>query len=110
MTAVDVKYMPTTGTFLVAAEGPWGPWKLSFHLLSQDFELLGSYVPDQTAFANPCNHNPGLIGDATGALLDETAVPVFFGSGTVDASHPTTPCWNPGSWDIRTALFYPEVL
>lgn len=109
VTAVDAKYLPTYDMYLVAAEGPFAQWKLSFYLLSSDFQVLASIEPAPGAFSNPCNHNPGMLGDPAGVAVNENAIPVYFGSGTYDTSNPT-PCWNPSSWDIHSAIFFTDVL
>ena len=109
VTAVDVKYLPSYDLFLVAAEGPGGQWKISFYLLNRTFQIVAHTEPEAGRFLNPCNHNPGLLGDPSGSAVDEDIVLVYFGSGTYTSDHPT-PCWNPDSWDIETADFYTEIL
>ena len=98
VTAVDAKYLPDRDMFLVAVEGPPVQWKISFYLLGPDFSVAAHRDPAPDRWPNTHNHNPGLLGDASGSIVDEDVVPVFFGSGTLD--HET--------WDIHRADFYGE--
>ncbi len=90
----DVKYLPKHNKFLLAVEGP--QWEISFRLIDRDFNVVGKYIPPKGFSPDLLNHNPGLLGDEKGFIVDEEMVPVFFGSG---GAEPTT-------WDIRRADFY----
>lgn len=111
-TAVDVKYMPSENKYLLVAEGPNAQWKNSYYILNSSFEILvhGEYPGGFLQL--PCNHNPGIIGDHVGNILNKNSAWIYFGAGSYGTQ--SSPCWNPGNWDIhritlnaRTLLKYP---
>ncbi len=96
VTAVDAKYVPGYDLFLVAVEGPPVQWKISFYLLDRNYRVVAHRDPGADRWPSTHNHNPGLLGDPSGFIVNPEIIPLFFGSGSADHS----------TWDIRRADFY----
>lgn len=98
MTAFDLKYIASRDLYLAVAEGPWTQWKLVLLVLDTGFRELARYEVAAEVLPNPCNHNPALLGDAAGNLVESEIVPVYFGAGTMgtDGCHS-----GHASWDIH---------
>lgn len=93
---LDIKYLPQHNQYLYIAGGGQS-FNLGLYLLDSNFKILKRiHFPDGT-FPYPCNHNPGMLGDSKGTIIDETKAVLFFASGPYASG---TDCWNPGSWDI----------
>jgi hypothetical protein len=111
--SVDVKYVPSRNQYIMVAEQTGAnPWSFHYYILDNNFKIVNQgYLPSGT-ISQPCNHNPGLLGDRLGNILDSDNVVTYFGSGIYDdpPQFPSTPCWNPPSWDIHRLSINPRSL
>ncbi len=101
--SVDVKYLPERDKFILVADT--GQGSIMFRLLDRDFNIIGRMRPPE-GWPEPgnkdlVNHNPGILGDERGHVVNEEMIPVFFGSGKEGFENAST-------WDMRRADLYFE--
>lgn len=101
--SVDVKYLPERDKFILVADT--GQGSIMFRLLDRDFNIIGRMSSSagwpELGNKDLVNHNPGILGDEKGFVVDEKMVPVFFGSGERGFENSST-------WDMRRADLYLE--
>jgi len=111
--SVDVKYIPNRNQYIMVAEKTGvNPWSFHYYVLDHNFKVVNQGYLPAGAISQSCNHNPGLLGDRLGNVLNSSKVVTYFGSGTYDdpPKYPSNPCWNPSSWDIHRLSINPRSL
>jgi predicted GH43/DUF377 family glycosyl hydrolase len=97
--SADVKYIPSENKYLIVTTGPYFQWKNSYYVLDGNFKVIVQGEFPGGFLEKPCNHNPGIIGDHVGNLLNKSAVWTYFGTGPW--GNRSDPCWNPESWQLH---------
>lgn len=79
VSSMDFKYVPEKKMYLAVGEKP--QWQLRLFVFDEKFELVKELVlPSVINNGKRSNHNPGLLGDRYGNLVDEEMVTIYFAS------------------------------